>query len=89
MSGPQRASHRTRCLPRNVFTLYHEQTSSSGKNDMGHIENDASNNSSIVPCVVVTAVTFLPSRCVATIRDFLSSRCQATTGGYTDTQTAT
>jgi hypothetical protein len=38
----------------------------------GHIENHASNNSSIVACVFVTAVTFLPSRCLATI------------GGYTD-----
>jgi hypothetical protein len=36
--------------------------------DTGHIENDASNNSSIVTCVSVTAVTFLPSRCLATIR---------------------
>jgi hypothetical protein len=37
----------------------------------GHIENDASNNFSIVACVFVTAVTSLPSRCLATI------------GGYT------
>jgi hypothetical protein len=44
---------------------------------MGHIENDASNNSSIVACVFVTAVTFLPSSCLATI------------GGYTDTHTKT
>jgi hypothetical protein len=29
-----------------------------------------SNNSSIVACVFVTAVTFLPSRCLATIRGF-------------------
>jgi hypothetical protein len=34
--------------------------------DTGYIENDASNNSSIVACVFVTAVTFLPSRCLAT-----------------------
>jgi hypothetical protein len=39
--------------------------------DMGHIENDASNNFSIVACVFVTAVTSLRSRCLATI------------GGYT------
>jgi hypothetical protein len=45
--------------------------------DTGHIENDASNNSSIVACVFVTAVTFLSSRCLATIR------------GYTHTQAAT
>jgi hypothetical protein len=35
--------------------------------ETGHIENEASNNSSIVACVFVTAVTFLPSRCLATI----------------------
>jgi hypothetical protein len=33
----------------------------------GHIANDASNNSSVVACVFVTAVTFLPSSCLATI----------------------
>jgi hypothetical protein len=38
--------------------------------DTGHIENDASNNSSIVACVFVTTVTFLPSRCPATIGGF-------------------
>jgi hypothetical protein len=38
--------------------------------DTGFIENDASNNPSIVECVFVTAVTFLPSRCSATIGDF-------------------
>jgi hypothetical protein len=41
--------------------------------DTGHIDNDESNNSFIVACVFVTAVTFLPCRCLATI------------GGYTDT----
>jgi hypothetical protein len=35
-----------------------------------HIENDASNNSSIVACVFVTAVTFVPSRCLATMGFF-------------------
>jgi hypothetical protein len=39
--------------------------------DTGHIENDASNNS-FVACVLVTAVTFLPSRCLATIRGFFT-----------------
>jgi hypothetical protein len=34
---------------------------------MGHIENDASNNSSILAYVFFTAVTFLPSRCLGTI----------------------
>jgi hypothetical protein len=43
--------------------------------DAGHIENDASNNSSIVACVFVTAV-----RCLATIGGFLPSRCLATIG---------
>jgi hypothetical protein len=38
--------------------------------DRDRIEIDVSNNSSIVGCVFVTAVTFLPSRCVATIREF-------------------
>jgi hypothetical protein len=45
---------------------------------MGHIENDSSNNSCIVACVFVTAVTFLPSRCLATIGGFLLSRCLGT-----------
>jgi hypothetical protein len=40
--------------------------------DTGHIENIASNNSSSVACVFVTAVTFLPSRCLATLGDTLS-----------------
>jgi hypothetical protein len=69
--------------------------------DTGHIENDASKNSSIIACVFVTAVTFLPSRCLATIEGFLPSRCLATIGGflasrclakiggYTDTHTQT
>jgi hypothetical protein len=38
--------------------------------DTGHIENNASNNSSIVVCVFVTAVTFPPSRFLATKGDF-------------------
>jgi hypothetical protein len=49
---------------------------------MGHIENDASSNSSTVVCVFVTAVTFLPSHCLATIggihrqqRDLISLLC--------------
>jgi hypothetical protein len=40
-----------------------------------HIENDASNNSSIVASVFVTAVMFLPSRWLASIKLFLPSRC--------------
>jgi hypothetical protein len=62
--------------------------------DTGHIENDGSNNSSLLACVFVTALTFLPSRCVAAIRGFLPSRCLATIRGinshtHTHTQTAT
>jgi hypothetical protein len=49
----------------------------------GHIENDASNNSSIVACIFVTAVTLLPSRCLAMIGGFVPSRCLATIEGYT------
>jgi hypothetical protein len=49
--------------------------------DTGHTENDASNNSSIVACVLITEVTFLPSRCLAPIGGFLPSRCLATIRG--------
>jgi hypothetical protein len=60
-----------------LFVMYSvSNTWSSGKNwsptfvwyDTGHIENNESNNSYIVACVFVTAVKFLPSRCLATIR---------------------
>jgi hypothetical protein len=50
--------------------------------DTGHIENNASNNSSIVSCVFVTAVTFLPSRCLARIGRFLPSRWLTTIRGF-------
>jgi hypothetical protein len=49
----------------------------------------SSNNSSIVECIFVNAVTFLTSRCLATIGEFLPSRCLVTMGGYTDTHTHT
>jgi hypothetical protein len=53
----------------------------------GHIENDVSNNSSIVARVFVTAVTFLPSRCLTTMGRFLPSRCLAMIGSiYTHSQ---
>jgi hypothetical protein len=39
--------------------------------DTDRIENDVSNNSSIAACVFITALTFLLSRCLATIREFL------------------
>jgi hypothetical protein len=50
--------------------------------DTGHIENDASNNSTIVACVFFTALTFLPSRCLATIGGNLPSRFVATVGDF-------
>jgi hypothetical protein len=46
--------------------------------------NDASNNSSVVACVFVTVVTFLLSRCLATLRVLLPSRYLATIGEYTN-----
>jgi hypothetical protein len=70
--------------------------------DIGHIENGASNSSSVVACFFITVVTFLPSHCLARIggilpsrclddRGILPSRCLAAIGGYTyrhtDTQT--
>jgi hypothetical protein len=50
--------------------------------DTEHMENDASNNSSIVACVFVTAVMFLSTRCLATIRRVLPSRYLATIRGF-------
>jgi hypothetical protein len=46
----------------------------------------ASNNSSVVACVFVTAATFLPSRCLATMGWFLPSRYLATIGTDTHRQ---
>jgi hypothetical protein len=54
--------------------------------DTGHIENDTSNNSSIVACVFVTTVMFLQSHCLATIGGFLPRHCLAMIG---DTHTHT
>jgi hypothetical protein len=42
--------------------------------DTDRIENYVSNNSSNVACVLVTAVTFLPSHCLVTIGGFLRNR---------------
>jgi hypothetical protein len=62
------------------------------------LPNHASNNSSVVACVFVTAVTFLPSRCpagflpiscLATIRGFLPSRWLTRIGTHTHTHTHT
>jgi hypothetical protein len=39
--------------------------------DTGHIENDASNNPSVIAREFFTAVTFLPSRYLATVGGFL------------------
>jgi hypothetical protein len=44
--------------------------------DANRIEN-MSNHSFIVACVFVTAVTFLPSRCLATIGGFLPNQAVA------------
>jgi hypothetical protein len=43
----------------------------------GYIENDVSNNVSIVECVFVTMVKFLPSRYPATTGGFLPNRAVA------------
>jgi hypothetical protein len=37
--------------------------------DTGRTENDASNNFSVVACVFVAALMFLPNRCLATHAD--------------------
>jgi hypothetical protein len=66
------------CSPRSLFwnkKFWEDLMAHIPWYDTCHIENDASNNSSIVACVFVTAVKFLPSRCLATI------------WGYTDTHT--
>jgi hypothetical protein len=39
-------------------------------NDTNRTENDASNNFSIVAFVFVAAETFLPSHCLATVREY-------------------
>jgi hypothetical protein len=54
--------------------------------DKSHIENDASNNSSIDAYVFVTAVTYLPSRCLAMIRGLLPNSCLATITGFLPTR---
>jgi hypothetical protein len=50
--------------------------------DTDHIENEASDSSSIL-CVLFVAVKFLASRCLGTAREFLLNRCLAATVGYT------
>jgi hypothetical protein len=39
------------------------------RHDKNRVENDSFNSSSIVACVFVAVVTFLPSRCLAAIGD--------------------
>jgi hypothetical protein len=56
---------------------------------MDRIENDASKNSYIIPCVFVVAVTFLSSRCLATKGKCLPSYCLGMARGYTYTHTQT
>jgi hypothetical protein len=54
----------------------------------GHIENDASDTFSTVACVLVTAVTYLPSRCLATIGGILTeSLPNKYRGGHTCART--
>jgi hypothetical protein len=61
-----------------VIVQCHRLKRSCGKNesptflwyDTDRIENNESNNSSIVMCVFVAAVTFLPSRCLTMIRGY-------------------
>jgi hypothetical protein len=48
--------------------------------DTGRIENDAFNNFSVGACVFVAAVTFLPSRCLATIRGYTYRRTDSSEG---------
>jgi hypothetical protein len=66
-------------IPNNTF--WEELIADFPWDDIDHTENDASNNSSIVACIFVTAVTFPPSRCLQTIGGFLPNRCLATIGG--------
>jgi hypothetical protein len=58
-------------------------------NDTDRIENDGSNYSSIVAYIFFAAVTFLPSRYLATILESLPSSYLGTTGRniHVDTQT--
>jgi hypothetical protein len=49
--------------------------------DMDHIENDVSNSYSIVPCLIVAAVTFLPSRSPVTI-GWYTYRCREWRDGF-------
>jgi hypothetical protein len=81
----------TKCLQtrfRNLYKRFWEEIITYfPRYDTNRIENDPSNNSCIVSCVFVTAVTFLPSRCLAMISGILPSRCLATIGGYTHRRT--
>jgi hypothetical protein len=42
--------------------------------DTDRIENETFNNYSIVACVFVVALTFLPSRCLATVRGYFTEQ---------------
>jgi hypothetical protein len=50
--------------------------------DTNLIENEAFNNSTVVACVLVAAVMFLPSRCRATTSGILPICWLATIGEY-------
>jgi hypothetical protein len=51
--------------------------------DTDHIENDVSNNYSILACVFVAAITCFTDSLPKTIGGFSPNRCLATTGRYT------
>jgi hypothetical protein len=55
--------------------------------DTGHIENDATNNSSIVACAFITAVTFLPSRCSSNDKGIFTEPLPSNDRGDTVTHT--
>jgi hypothetical protein len=55
----------------------------------GHIEHDAPNNSSIVTCVFITAVKFLPSRYLAMIGGYFTEPLPSNDKEDTQTHTHT
>jgi hypothetical protein len=70
------------CVAKSITWFWEELIAYFPWYDTGHIEKDTTNNYAIVACVFVSAVTFLPSRCLAKIGGFLPSR-SLTTRGYT------
>jgi hypothetical protein len=60
-------------LVTNIYNMYKAYVSPGWEQQI--MLFDASSNSSIVACVFVIAVTFLPSRCLATLGGFSTSCC--------------